>query len=40
MWLVLGAEGGREVDRGDAEEAGGYVATVGNYVLSMRGLNN
>ena len=34
MWLVLGAEGGGEVDGGDAEEAGGYVATMGNYVLS------
>ena len=31
MWLVLGAEGGGEVDRGGAEEAGGYVAAVGYY---------
>ena len=30
MWLILGAEGGGEVDGGDAEEAGGYVAAVGN----------
>ena len=33
MWLVLGAEGGGEVDGGDAEEAGGYVAAVGNYFI-------
>ena len=31
--LVLGAEGGGEVDGGDAEEAGGYVAAVGDYSI-------
>ncbi len=41
MWLVLGAEGGGEVDGGDAEEAGGYVAAVGNYFIrSERSLGN
>ncbi len=38
VWLVLGAEGGGEVDRGDAEEAGGYVAAVGNYGTQSEAL--
>ena len=33
MWLVVRAEGGGEVDGGDTQEAGGYVAAVGNYSI-------
>ena len=36
MWLVVGAEGGGEVDGGDAEEAGGYVAAVRDCFIRMR----
>ena len=38
MWLVVRAESGGEVDGGDAQEAGGYVAAVGNYFIGSEAL--
>lgn len=35
MGLVLAGEGGGEVQLGDAEEEGGYVASVGDCLLCV-----
>lgn len=36
VWLAVRAEGGGEVDGGDVEEAGGYIAAVGNFSLDQK----
>ena len=38
MWLIVRAESGGEVDGGDAQEEGGYVAAVGNYFVGSEDL--
>ena len=37
MWLVLRGEGGAEVEGGDGEDGGGYVAAVGDWGKIMLG---
>lgn len=39
MWLVVGAEDGGEIDGGDAQETGGYVAAVGDCCIPIRRLD-
>ena len=36
VWLVVGAEGGGEMDGGDAQETGGYVAAMGYCFIWIR----
>ena len=39
MWLVVRVESGGEVDGGDAQEAGRYVAAMGNYFTRIRRID-